>query len=145
MNMTVSNGVLGLLSNAGNVSSYEGKKFTFKGDLCQMSSAAGVASKLGLKTGYDDVYPFVTSEEDFNKVIQHMISNRIDGWHHYVTYEKFCELNGEFYFNGNCLHRGDEIRKIANELGIYLGETQMHILYTTSKESHEAIMAKLTE
>lgn len=145
MNMTISNGVLGLLSNAGKVSAYEGKKFNFKGDLCQMSAAADVASKLGLKFGYDDVYPFVTSEEDFNKVIQHIISNRIDGWHHYVTYEKFCELNGEFYFNGKFLHRGDEIMKIANDLGIYIGKTQMNILYTTSKENYETIIAKLNE
>ncbi len=145
MNITISSGVLGLLSHAGNVSSYEEKKFKFKGDLCQMSAAAGAASKLGIKFGYDDVYPFVTSEEDFSKVIQYIISERIEGWHHYVTYEKFCELNGEFYFNGNFLHRGDEIRKIADELGIYIGETPMNILYATSKKNHEIIVAKLSE
>jgi hypothetical protein len=141
--MTINTDVCGLLSHAGKVSSYKGEMFTFKGDLCQMSAAASVASQLGLKLHYKDVYPFVTSKEDFDKVVQHLISNKIDGWHHYVTYEKFCEINGEYYFNRECLHRGEEIHKIANELGIYVGETPMHVLYATSKENYEIIMAKL--
>jgi hypothetical protein len=141
--MSNNSGVLELLSNAHAKSSYQGTKYYFKGDLCQRSTARNVASQLRIRTDIEGGLPFVTSDEDFKTVTQYLISHQIEGWWHYVSYEEFCEKKGEFYFNGKYLSRNDEILKVAEDLGIFLGKTEMNLLYATSKENYNIIISKL--
>lgn len=92
MNMSVDSGVLGLLANANKQSSFTGKKYYFRGDLCQMSKAMKTAQNLGMETGMNGGLPFVTSKEDFETVTQYIIENRIEGWWHYVSDEEYKKM-----------------------------------------------------
>ena len=60
--MNNSSGVYGLLASAHSTSSFEGERYYFDGDLCQMSTAQRVASKLGIQTDIEGGCPFVMSE-----------------------------------------------------------------------------------
>lgn len=141
--LRASKGVLDLLANANKHSDYQGERYYFKGDLCQMSTAESVAKKFGIATDHEDVHPFVTSQEDFDKVTKHLVSHQIEGWWHYVTSEEYCRIKGEWHFNGKYLRRNAEVRKIADELGIFIGESSDSVLYTTSKEDHDTITKEL--
>ena len=87
INLEIPEGVLGLLLNADKKSGYQGERFYFKGDLHQMSTAQRVAEQLGISTDVEGGIPFVMSKTDFEIVTQHLIDNRLDGWHHYVSHE----------------------------------------------------------
>lgn len=95
MNMSVSSGVVGLLANANKRSSFKGEKYFFTGDLNQMSIARGVAVKLGIQIDTDGGIPFVMSNEDYEKVTQHIVDNRIEGWWHYVSHEEYLKIKGK--------------------------------------------------
>lgn len=95
MNMNIDSGVFGLLVNANARSSFEGEKYYFKGDLCQMSIAQQVANNLGIDTDINGGLPFVMSKEDFTTVTQYIISRRMEGWWHYVSKEEYRQLKGE--------------------------------------------------
>lgn len=92
MNMSVNNGVLDLLANANKRSSFTGSKYFFKGDLNQRYQAQSVAQKLGIDTDIESGLPFVMSKEDYQKVTQHIINNRIEGWWHYVSDEEYKKM-----------------------------------------------------
>lgn len=95
MKMQVNLGVLGLLANAHSHSAYSGRRFYFKGDLCQMSTAQKTASDLGIPTGVEGGLPFVMSQEDYDTVTKYLIDNRIEGWWHYVSREEYRRIKGE--------------------------------------------------
>lgn len=92
MNMNISAGAVGLLTNAKRRSFYKGEKYCFGGDLQQMSRACQVAIELGVATDIEGGIPFVMSREDYEKVTQHIISHKIEGWWHYVSREEYLEL-----------------------------------------------------
>jgi len=94
MNRDIDSGVMGLLLNSHSHSSFKGKKYFFKGDLYQMSKAQDAARRLGIETDCEGGCPFAMSEEDFKKVKEYLISNRIDGWWHYVSNEEYKKLKG---------------------------------------------------
>lgn len=94
MNHDINSGVMGLLLNSHSHSSFKGKKYFFKGDLCQMAKAEEIARKLGIETDYEGGCPFVMSEEDFKKVKEYLISNQIEGWWHYVSNEEYKRIKG---------------------------------------------------
>lgn len=93
--MSIPKDVVELLLNVNSKSSYQGKKYFLKGDLCQMATAKNVAICLGIRVYSDGGIPFVTSEEDFEQVKQYLISNQIEGWWNYVTHEEYREIKGE--------------------------------------------------
>ena len=95
MNMSVDSGVVGLLANANKRSSFTGNKLFFKGDLNQMYQAQSAADRLGIETDIDGGIPFVMSEKDYEKVTQHIIANKIEGWWHYVSREEYHKIKGE--------------------------------------------------
>ena len=62
----------------------EGEFFTFEGDLNQMLTAANTAIKLGIKPGIAGGLPYVRSREDFDRVIEYIVDNHIEGYWHYT-------------------------------------------------------------
>lgn len=80
--MEISTGVAALLANAHAPSPLEDVYF-FEGDLCQMAKAAQTARQLGFDVGVAGGLPYVASKEEFNKVVQYIIDNRIEGYWHY--------------------------------------------------------------
>ena len=81
----IDSGVIELLSNANAKSPYEGKRYYFEGDLCQMATAKKVSDDLKIVSYIEGGIPFLTSEEDFQKVTDFLKSNKLDGWWHYFT------------------------------------------------------------
>ena len=81
--------MISLILAANNQSDCEGKKYCFKGDLCQMAKAKKVAEDLEIEVGVTGGIPFVMNQQDYDAVTQHIIENRIDGWWHYVTNEEY--------------------------------------------------------
>lgn len=80
--MEISAGVAALLANAhAPMSSKE--SYFFEGNLCQMAKAAQTARQLGIEVGVAGGLPYVVSKEDFNKVVQYIIDNQIEGYWHY--------------------------------------------------------------
>lgn len=57
--------------------------FLFEGDLCQMLDAANVARKLGIETGTIGGRPYVRLKEEYAKVVQYIVDNKIAGYWHY--------------------------------------------------------------
>lgn len=141
-NIKISSGVVGLLANAHSKSSFRGTRYYFKGDLCQMSTAQRVANSLGIQTDIEGFLPFVLSQEDFNRVKEYLIHNRVEGWWHYVTQEEYCEIKGEYHFGGKYLRYQKEIRQIADDLGIPIQKSSS-VLFATSKEDFNSIVEKL--
>lgn len=139
--LEITPGVIGLLANAHSHSDYQGERYYFEGDLCQMFTAQEVATKLGIPTSIEGGL----SEQDFKKVTQYLIDHRIEGWLHYVTHEEYCRIKGEYYFGGEYLCWNAKIHEIADELGIFVGETDGEVAYTTSKEDFDTIIKKLDE
>ncbi len=137
-----SSGVEGLLANANSTSSFRGKRYYFKGDLCQMSTAKRVADSLGIPIDNEDVYPFVVSQEDFDRVKEYLISNLVEGWWHYVTHEEYCEIKGEYHFGDKYLRYQKEIQQIDDDLGILIQKGNS-VFFATSKEDFNAIVEKL--
>ena len=80
--MEISTGVAALLANA-HQTVPSGKKYYFEGDLCQMSKAASVAGMLGVKTGINGGLPFVSTKEEYDKVVAYIVLNKIEGYWHY--------------------------------------------------------------
>lgn len=78
----ISTGVAALLANAHAPMPSEDLYF-FEGDLCQMAKAAQTARQLGVEVGVAGGVPYVSSKEDFNKVVQYIIDNQIEGYWHY--------------------------------------------------------------
>lgn len=141
INMKVSAGVVGLIANAHSTSSFKGERYFFRGDLRQMSAAQKVASLLGIQTGIEEGIPFAMSKEDFDCVKEYLISNRIEGWRNYVSYEEYCKIEGKYCFGGKYLRYQKEIQQIADELGIPIQKGE--VLFATSKEDFDAIVQKL--
>ena len=80
--MEISEGVAALLANA-HQTVPSGKKYYFEGDLCQMAEASCVAGRLGIKIGINGGLPFVSSKEDYDKVVKYIVDNQIEGYWHY--------------------------------------------------------------
>jgi len=80
--MEISSGVAALLANA-HKTVPSGKKYYFEGDLCQMAKAASVAEQLGIETGINGGLPFVSTKEDYDRVVKYIVDNRIEGYWHY--------------------------------------------------------------
>lgn len=95
MKKNSNSGILELLANAHSISSFQGTRYFFNGNLCQMSTAQQVAYQLSIRTGIERGIPFVMSEDDFNKVKQYLIEHQIDGWWHYVTNKQYHELKAK--------------------------------------------------
>jgi len=140
-NMKIDSDVVGLLANAHAKSSFRGKRYYFKGDLCQMFVAKRVADLLGVPTDIEGGLPFVMSQESFDSVKEYLIFNRVEGWWHYVTHEEYCEIKGEYYFGGKYLRYQKEIQQIADDLGILIQKGNS-VLFATSKEDFNAIVEK---
>jgi len=143
VNMKISSGVVGLLANAHSTSSFRGKRYFFKGDLCQMSAAQKVANSLGIETGIEGGLPFVMSQEDFDCVKKYLISNKVEGWWHYVTHEEYCEIKGQYHFGAKYLRYEKDIQQIADDLEISIQKDNSSLLFVTSKEDFNAIVEKL--
>ncbi len=88
-------GVFALLANAKTTSSFEGARYYFDGDLCQIATARKIAMQLGIQTGIDGGRAFVMSKKDFERVTQHLIDYKIEGWWNYVTQEEYSKITGE--------------------------------------------------
>ena len=84
----IDQGLIDILSNAQVKSSYTGTKYFFEGDLRQKAEAMKASGVLKIIIEQDYGMPFVKSDEDFQKVIAYIVSNKINGWHHYVTNKK---------------------------------------------------------
>ena len=84
--------MISLILAANQKSDYEGEKFCFKGDLCQMSKAKKVAQNLSIEVQVTGGIPFVMNQQDYDTVTQYIIDNRIDGWWHYVTKEEYKKM-----------------------------------------------------
>lgn len=95
MQMQVNPGVVSLLANAHSKSAYSGRRFYFKGDLCQRSTAQRIASELDISTDVEGGLPFVMSQEDYDTVTKHLIDNRIEGWWHYVSNDEYRQIKGK--------------------------------------------------
>ena len=80
--MEISAGVAALLANAHKTSASE-KYYYFEGDLCQMAKAASLAEQLGIKTGINGGLPFVSTKEDYDKVVNYIVINKVEGYWHY--------------------------------------------------------------
>jgi len=78
----ISSGVAALLANA-HQTMPSGKRYYFEGDLCQMSEAAKVAGMLDIEVGINGGLPFVSSKEEYDKVVKYIVDNRIEGYWHY--------------------------------------------------------------
>lgn len=80
--MEIPTGVAALLANAH--TPMRSKEFYFfEGNLCQIAKTAEVARNLGFEVGVAGGLPYVSSKEEFNKVVQYIIDNRIEGYWHY--------------------------------------------------------------
>ena len=82
--LSMHQGLLDILSSANVKSSYTGTKHFFEGDLCQKVEAMIASTILGICVEKDCGMPFVKSDEDFKEVTAYIVSERINGWHHYV-------------------------------------------------------------
>lgn len=80
--MKISGGVAALLANA-HEPMPKGKHYYFEGDLCQMAKAAEVAQNLGIETGIGGGLPYVSSKEEYDKVVKYIVDNQIEGYWHY--------------------------------------------------------------
>lgn len=80
--MEISTGVAALLANA-HAPMPSKESYFFEGDLCQMAKAAEVARNLGFEVGVAGGLPYVSSKDEFDKVVQYLIDNRIEGYWHY--------------------------------------------------------------
>lgn len=77
-NITITVGVTTLIANA-KKKIPEGA-YTFKGDMCQMATALSVAEDLGLSAGTAGGYSYVYNKEDFDKVVEYLKDNQINGF-----------------------------------------------------------------
>ena len=107
-----------------------------------MSAARKVADSLGISTDIEGGIPFVMSQEDFDRVKEHMIFNRVEGWWNYVSHEEYCEIKSEYHFGGKYLRYQKEIQQIADDLGILI-QKGSSVLFATSKEDFNTIVEKL--
>lgn len=80
--LTLSPGVAALLLNA-HTPMPRGEKYFFKGDLCQMAEAANVARRLGIEVGVGGGLTYVSSKEDYDKVVKYIVDNKVEGHWHY--------------------------------------------------------------
>ena len=80
--MEISTGVAALLANA-HKTMPSGKRYYFEGDLCQMAEAARVAERLGIKTGINGGLPYVSTKEEYDRVVKYIVDNHIEGYWHY--------------------------------------------------------------
>ena len=80
--MEISTGVAALLANA-HKTVPSGKKYYFEGDLCQMAKAASIAEQLGIRTGINGGLPFVSTKEEYDRVVKCIVDNHIEGYWHY--------------------------------------------------------------
>lgn len=138
-------GVIALLSKADNCQGFKGTKYFFKGDLNQISTAETVATDLGCKVLVEGHIPFVTSSEDFKKVVDYLISHSIEGWFHYVTYEEMCDIKKQYYFNGRYLNENLEILEIARYFNISVAATDSNLLYAHTREDFTRITKRFNE
>lgn len=129
-----------LLISVNNKSEYNGPRFYFTGDLNQLGIALTATITLGIDVTINGGIPFVKSKEEFDKVKKYLIEQKLDGWHHYVSYEEYCELQGEYYLNGSKGEKKEEIFKAAKELGIMIYETTMKVPFVKSKEEYDSII-----
>ncbi len=75
--------IITLLSNA-HTPPPEGKVYYFEGDLNQMMKAAEIAAEtFGIEVDFAGGQPYVKTKEDFDKVVQYMILNKIEGYWNY--------------------------------------------------------------
>jgi len=78
----ISEGVAALLANA-HQPVPKGECYFFEGDLCQIAKAAKVAQELGIETGISGGLPYVSSKEEYDKVVQYIVGHKIEGYWHY--------------------------------------------------------------
>ena len=81
--ITVPAGVAAILANAHEPAPSD-DFHTFEGDLIQMAKAATVARQLGFDVGYVGGLPYVQTKAEYDKVVQHIIDHRIEGYWHYT-------------------------------------------------------------
>lgn len=82
LRMEIPEGVLDLIS-APNSPTPPEDYYIFEGDLCQKLKAAKVAKDLGIEVGVVGGIPYVQTEEEYQKVVQYIIDNQIEGYWHY--------------------------------------------------------------
>jgi len=80
--MEISAGVAALLANA-HAPAPNKTIYTFEGDLCQMAKAAEVARNLGINVGIAGGLPYVSSKADYDKVVQYIVDNQVEGYWNY--------------------------------------------------------------
>lgn len=80
---TVSAGVIALIASA-HKEIPEGS-YTFMGDIFQMDVAAQIACRLGIKVSYAEGYSYVSSKEEYDRVVKYIIENHESGYSHYLS------------------------------------------------------------
>ena len=78
----ISSGVAALIANA-HQTVPSGEEYYFEGDLCQMVRAAKVAASLGFEVRINGGLPYVQSKEEYDKVVEYIVDNQIEGYWHY--------------------------------------------------------------
>jgi hypothetical protein len=78
--------VIGLPTNVGSIPRTPCKHIPFQGSPDEQLFAFSVAISLDIRTGMQDGVPYVTSVNDLAKVIQHIVSEKLDGWENCQKY-----------------------------------------------------------
>ena len=68
------------------------KRYYLQGDLTQKSIVMEKAELLGIITWNEGGTPYVTSKEEFNRLKNYLVEERVPGWWHYVSDEEFLKL-----------------------------------------------------
>lgn len=79
--LVISKGVAALIAGAHNPT--PPGVFYFGGDMCQMAAAADVARELGFAVGIGGGIPYVRSKRDYEEVVSHLRTHRINGYWNY--------------------------------------------------------------
>lgn len=93
--MSIDKEMMELLSGTNRRPLELGKRYFFEGDLNQMAIAKQTAERLGVKVHIEGGIPFVMDKKDYDKVTKHIIDQRLEGWHHYVTHEEYLRMKGK--------------------------------------------------
>lgn len=145
LKFSMSSDVADLLLNAHTKSDYQGKRYYFSGDLNQMSIASSVARKLGIEVSIEGGIPFVKSQADYDEVTNYLVANMMEGWHHYVSHERYCDIKGEYCFGEHKIEKKAELERAANELGITLFVKDNGLQYVTDREEYNMIVQRIND
>jgi hypothetical protein len=74
-------------------------KNDFRGDFCQLIYQVYFLAKNGFDLEFHHIYPYVKTEEEYEKALRLIFDEECDGWWHYLEYYKKFEICTEEEFN----------------------------------------------